>query len=366
MDGSQFPAQQFISGEILEIKPLSGGHIHHTYLVKEATPSGARSLVLQRMNHHVFTKPQEVINNMKLVSAHIAKFLDPNDDFCIFDIIPTLKGPLLYLDNGGYSWRMLTFIDGSYTLDYVQLPKQAYEGALAYGKFLSLIAEMETTEIAETIPNFHHLGYRYEGFSKACKEDNNNRVAQVPNEVAFVKERVPFVQRIMELVTGGTLPSRVVHNDTKLNNVLFSKRTDHGISVVDWDTIMPGYLMYDFGDMVRTFTSPLPEDSRELSSVAVQLPVFQALCEGFIKALHPILTASEKNSLLIGSQLMTFIMGLRFLTDYLEGDIYYQIDYPSHNLDRCRNQFHLLLSLEEQDAKLRKILDQIVLSYRDR
>lgn len=357
-------ASQFLSGEILEINPLSGGHIHQTFLVKEKFSQGTRSLVLQRVNHHVFTDPPGIIDNMLKVIQHIDKNLDPSDSFQVFNLIPTQSGQHLFQDEEGFAWRMLTFIEDSYSLDHVQDPEQAYQGALAYGKFLALISDMNAKELATTIPNFHHLGHRYETFKFACNQNISSRLNAVEEEVDFVNQRIPFIENITGLIESDRLPLRVVHNDTKLSNVLFSENTHLGISVVDWDTIMPGYLMYDFGDMVRTFSSPVPEDSRDLSSVTIQMPVFQALCQGFFYETNKIITTSEVDSLLPGAKLMTFIMGLRFLTDYLQGDIYYNITHAEHNLERCRNQFSLMESLEKNHNQLGEILNQALAKYR--
>ena len=357
-------ASEFLSGEILEIKPLSGGHIHQTFLVNEMTAYGRRSLVLQRVNHLVFTDPQGIINNMLKVIQHVAQNLEPSDKFEVFRLIPTRSGPYLFKDDEEYSWRMLTFIEGSYSLDHVQDPEHAYQGALAYGRFLALIADMDANELVNTIPDFHHLGHRYETF-KAVRLDNKvGRLQAVQKEVEFVEQRIPFINSIVTLIEGDDLPLRVVHNDTKLSNVLFSRESDQGISVVDWDTIMPGYLMYDFGDMVRTFSSPVAEDSLDLDAISVQMPVFRALCAGFFHDTFSIITTSEIESLLPGAQLMTFIMGLRFLTDYLQGDVYYNIEHAHHNLDRCRNQFRLMESLEKHDSDLGEIIAQALAKYR--
>ncbi|MGI9544647.1 MAG: phosphotransferase enzyme family protein [Cyclobacteriaceae bacterium] len=357
-------ASEFLSGVILEIKPLSGGHIHQTFLVKEKTSQGRRSLVLQRVNHLVFTDPPGIIDNMLKVIQQINQNLELSDNFEVFKLIPTRSGPYLFNDEEGYSWRMLTFIEGSYSLDHVQDPEHAYQGALTYGKFLALIADMDANELVDTIPNFHHLGYRYETFKAVSSENKVGRLHRVQKEVDFVEQRIPFINKIVTLIEGGSLPLRVVHNDTKLSNVLFSEESHQGISVVDWDTIMPGYLMYDFGDMVRTFSSPVAEDSLDLDAVSVQMPVFQSLCAGFLHDIYSVITDSEVESLLPGARLMTFIMGLRFLTDYLQGDVYYNIEHDKHNLDRCRNQFCLMESLEKNDNQLREILRQALASYK--
>ncbi len=321
----------------LSLKPLGSGHIHDTYLVQ----TQKAAYVLQAFNDTVFQQAEEVAANIAKVSAHLAEVmpseypLDAERRF--MKVVMSSQGPL-FRDSQGAVWRVFDYVANTTTIDEVSSPKQAWEAARAYGEFISLLAPLDLASFHETIPNFHYLPFRLEQFEAAFKQAS----AEALKLAGDLTERLPKVAKALwDQLPLGQLPKRIVHNDTKINNVLLDQESLAGLCVIDLDTVMPGYLLYDYGDMVRSFVSPAAEDEKDLSKVAVRSDIFSALEEGFLHGLGDIITPIERESLAMGGKLMALIMATRFLTDFLNGNIYYKTDYPTHNLDRARNQFRL-------------------------
>ena len=267
-------------------------------------------------------------------------------------LVPTHTGLPYYIDEEGIFWRCYLFIEGARTYDIVENESQARESARAFGAFQRLVANLPGGRLNETIPNFHNTRSRFEKLRFAVIKDDMKRVKHVQPEWDFAQRREEIVDRLINLQIQGKIPERITHNDTKLNNVMIDEITGAGICVVDLDTVMPGLVLYDFGDMVRTATSPAAEDEKDLSKVQMRMPMFEALVDGYLTSTKDFLTEDEISELAFSSKIITLEIGIRFLTDYLEGDVYFKTKYPDHNLDRCRTQFALVKSIEDQFKKM--------------
>ena len=247
--------------------------------------------------------------------------------------------------------------------DIVENPRQAYEAAKAFGSFQDLVSDIPLENIDETIPDFHNTSQRYANLMQAVAEDPLNRVKAVKKELDFVRSNAGIVSTLIDLHNAGVLPKRITHNDTKINNVMIDSETDEAVCVIDLDTVMPGLSLYDFGDLVRTAVSPAAEDEKDLSKVVVRMPIFQALVEGYLDGCDCLCDAEIENLALSG-KLITFEIGMRFLTDYLIDDVYFKTSRRGQNLDRARNQFELTRKLENCEYQLRRTVMQIMGSRR--
>ena len=346
-------AREFsLSGDVVTATPYGSGHINDTYKVDVKSAVGPSRFVLQRINHHVFRRPDELMANVERVCAHAYAKLKhagaPDAERRTLRLIPTKTGRAWHIDASGNRWRCYHFIEGATGHDVVRSPEQAYAAAKSFGAFQSLLADLPGGRLHETIPDFHHTPSRFARFQRALAQDAHGRAALAVPEIAFALARAHEVGVVVDALRDGTLPERVTHNDTKLNNVLLDDITQEGVCVIDLDTVMPGSVLYDFGDLVRTSTSPAAEDETDLSKVRMQFPMFEALVKGYLASAGGFLTPKEKELLPFAGKLITFEIGLRFLTDWLEGDTYFKIKRPTHNLDRARTQFKLVESIEAQ------------------
>lgn len=321
----------------LSIEPLGSGHIHDTYLAKTAEAK----YVIQAFNDTVFKQADQVAANIAKVSAHLAEVmpiyypLDAERRF--MKVVKSVQGPL-FRDAQGAVWRVFDYVSDTITVDEVENPQQAWEAARAYGEFIRLLAPLDFSEFHETIPDFHYLPFRLAQLEEAIA----NAPANVSKETSDITKRLQDAAKTLwQQLPLDKLPKRVMHNDTKINNVLLDRETHTALCVIDLDTVMPGYLMYDYGDMVRSFVSPTAEDESDLSLIHVRKEILDALTAGFLEGLAEAITEVERETLALGGKLMAIIMALRFLTDYLNGNIYYKTHYPTQNLDRARNQFRL-------------------------
>lgn len=346
-------AREFVlSGEIVSASPYGSGHINDTYKVDVKSSAGPPRFILQRINHNVFQRPDELMANVERVCAHayakLKKAGAPEADRRTLRLIPTRPGKAWHIDEEGNRWRCYHFIEGATGHDVVRAPEQAYAAAKSFGAFQALLADLPGDRLHETIPDFHHTPARFARFQQALAQDAHGRARVSGPEIAFALARAHEVSVVVDALRDGTLPERVTHNDTKLNNVLLDDVTQAGVCVIDLDTVMPGSVLYDFGDLVRTSTSPATEDETDLSKVRMQFPMFEALVNGYLESARGFLTPKEKELLPFAGKLITFEIGLRFLTDWLEGDTYFKIKRPTHNLDRARTQFKLVESIEAQ------------------
>lgn len=346
-----------LSGELVAAATYGDGHINDTYVATYRRDGVRKRYLHQRLNTAVFDRPRAVMENVSLVCEHLNRTRSPEER--PLTLLPAVTGEYWWIDEGGSYWRTYDFIEESYSLNVAATPLQAREAARAFGAFQAALADLPADRLHETIPDFHNTRKRFDRLELAVSADSADRLRGVEEELAFARSREPLADRLLALQQSGEVPVRVIHNDTKLNNVLFRNGTDRAISVVDLDTVMPGLSLHDFGDLVRSATNSGAEDARDLSRIHVRTDIFEALVEGFQTGAGPRLTEVERTHLLTAGKVMTFECGIRFLTDYLAGDTYFKTSYEHHNLDRCRAQFQLLRSLEEQSDSLQRIVDAI-------
>lgn len=351
-------AQFQLQGKVAAVRPHGSGHIHDTYHVQMATP-GAPDYLLQRMNHHVFKDIAGLMQNIQLVTAHLRQKLQhvpgANPAAEVLTLVPTHSQDYVWQDEAGNFWRMYLFLENTVSHDLVTTSQQAYEGGKAFGRFQALLSDLPVEEVRETIPDFHNVVNRLRLFKDTKEADPVGRVAQVGPEIAFVEERAAAMSTIYHWGQAGKLPLRITHNDTKFNNVLLTPQ-GQAQCVIDLDTVMPGYVAYDFGDAIRTTVNTAPEDEPDLEKINVNVDLFEGFTQGFLAETGSALTPQELDSLIHGVLLLPFIMGLRFLTDYIDGDHYYKTHFKEHNLQRARAQFQLVQRLEALRPQLEKII----------
>ncbi len=350
------------TGEILQAPPYGSGHINDTFKVEVKASYGPTHFLLQRINHQVFRQPDELMANIERVCAHAYAKLQqagvPDAERRCLRLIPTRSGKSWLVDATGNRWRCYHFIEGATGHDVIRTPTQAQAAARSFGAFQALLADLPGGRLNETIQDFHHTPSRYARLLQALAHDRHGRAAAAVPEIAFALARGQEVSVVVDALRTGELPERVTHNDTKLNNVLLDDVTQEGVCVIDLDTVMPGSALYDFGDLVRTSTSPAAEDETDLAKIRMQFPMFEALVRGYLSSAGGFLTPREKSLLPFAGKLITFEIGLRFLTDWLEGDTYFKITRPTHNLDRARTQFKLVESIEAQLPAMQACVDR--------
>jgi hypothetical protein len=301
------------------------------------------------------------MDNIERVTAHSTRRAaemadDPNASRRSLTLVAARDGRPYFRDEQGGWWRCYLFIEHARTYDLVKTPQQALAAASAFGQFQRLLVDLPGKRLHETIPFFHHTRRRFEAFQRALDTDAQGRAAKAREEISFALGHEPLVDVLLELQARGEIPERVTHNDTKFNNVMLDDTTQAAICVIDLDTVMPGIALNDFGDMVRSATNSAAEDERDLSTVHARIPIFEALVEGYLSAARPFLNDAELAHLAISGQVITFEIGLRFLTDFLAGDTYFKIKRPGHNLERAANQFAMVRSLEAQRAVMEAIV----------
>lgn len=341
-------------GEFKDYQTLVSGHINDTYLIE----TDSKPYVLQKLNHLVFPNIPELMNNKVAVSQHLAHKCDFHQTLLHF--YPSLENLYYYQDEEGFYWNMMDFIPDSKVLEKTENKEQAAEAGHAFAAFIRALDDFDASELYEIIPDFHKMSFRYQQFDEVLEkvgEDRNDTVAMYQQRkkmaavwIKQVLESRDEMQILEKLHEKGEIPLRVTHNDTKLSNILFDTN-DKALAVIDWDTLMPGIVHYDFGDSVRTICSNSIEDETDLDKVTFNAEFYHAYREAFIKELDGILSPKELDLLDLAPKTITFIMGLRFLTDYLNGDKYYKIKYTNHNLDRAANQFTLVNRIQESFEK---------------
>lgn len=351
-----------IEGEFVDAVPCGSGHINDTYAATYRDGRGTRRFVHQRINHEIFRDPAAMMENIVRVTEHLRAAMagrhgrDPDRE-CL-NLIRTRDGATHHVDRGGNYWRTYVLIENTRSLDVVETPEQAREAARAFGRFQQGLAGLAGPRLHETIPDFHHTPKRMDALRAVIERDPHGRAAGARAEIGFALAREPLTRVLLDEHHAGRMPERVTHNDTKINNVLLDAHSGRGLCVIDLDTVMPGLALYDFGDMVRTATSPAAEDERDLSQVGLRAAFFEALVDGYLETAGPSLSPSERALLPEAGMLITFETGIRFLADHLAGDTYFRIHRPGHNLDRCRTQFALLASMEHQLPALRAVVQR--------
>jgi hypothetical protein len=351
-------ALQFqLPGEFVSAASFGNGHINDTYCVTCKQGGTQARYIVQRINHHIFRNPVALMENVRRVTEHLGgKLADaPERTRRVLTLISTHDGNSYYRDAEGNYWRAYFFIEKARTYDAVETTRQAFEAAKAFGRFQNLLADLPAPRLHDTIPDFHHTPKRFAAFETALAADAFNRAALARPEIDFALKN----KGIAGLLLAAGLPERVTHNDTKLNNVMLDEATGEGICVVDLDTVMPGLALYDFGDLVRTTTSPAKEDERDLVKVRMQFPMFEAVARGYLSSASNHLTLAEKSFLPFAGKLITFEIGLRFLTDFLSGDTYFKVHREQHNLDRCRTQLKLVESIAQQEAQMNRLVETL-------
>jgi hypothetical protein len=351
-------ASQFeFRGEVLGLAPHGNGHINDTYLVICEAPDAPVRYILQHINRHVFRDPIAVMQNVERVTAHLAAQVagQPDGARRALQLVPARDGRNWHVDAEDETWRAYRFIENARTYDTATSVEQAFQAARAFGCFQQQLSSLPPPRLHETIPDFHHTPKRFAALERAIAGDIGGRAVLAQPEIEFARSR----QSIASVLLDADLPERITHNDTKFNNVLLDDATGEAICVIDLDTVMPGLVLYDFGDMVRTTTSPAGEDERDLSNVTMQFPLFEALVRGYLDSAGAFLTSAERKYLAFSGKLITFEIGIRFLTDYLAGDTYFKVHREGHNLDRCRTQFKLVESIECQEEEMNRLVESV-------
>ncbi len=336
-----------------EFKLFGNGHINDTYYVESTPP-----YILQRLNTNTFKKPKEVMSNIKLVTSHIrAKLEEQGGDTArgTLNFLDAKDGNPYYITEDGEFYRAYRFVGGAHSCDSTDDPMQLYYAAKAFGHFQNMLADFPADKLFEVIPNFHNTKSRYADFKKALADNLSGRADSCQDEIKFVLDREADASVVVDDIEEGRIPLRVTHNDTKINNVLLDDVTGEGVCVIDLDTVMPGSLLYDFGDALRSGGSSGAEDEPDLDKIWFDEAKFEAFAKGFLEVL-PSITERELELLPFSVKLMTLECGSRFLADYLNGDTYFRTHYPEHNLVRARTQFKLVADIEAKYESLMEIV----------
>ena len=348
-------------GEVTDALPWGSGHINDTIRITVMQGGHQVHYILQRINTNIFPDVAALMSNIALVTDFVRKAAieaDSNDvSRATLTLVPSRKNTLYVRDDAGNYWRCYTFIERAHTCDVVSSPDQCREAGRAFGKFQYLLRALPGNKLAETIKDFHNTPKRMEKFKAVLAADKFGRAKDCQAEIAFALAHEQECGIVTAKLANGELPLRVTHNDTKINNVMLDDITGHGTCVIDLDTVMPGSVLYDFGDEIRTSTSDAAEDERDLSKVQFRMEFFKALLEGYLSEAAAFLTPEERRLLPFSGRLLTFETGLRFLTDYLEGDVYFKIHRENHNLDRCRTQFELVRQMEDCAEQMQKLVE---------
>ncbi len=352
-----------IPGQFAEAGPCGSGHINDTFAAVCNEGQAKKRYAIQRINHNIFKDPPDLMDNVVRVTDHIRSKLETQnaDDISrrVLTVIPTSEGANYFKDEDGNYWRAYHFIEDARTYDIAESLEQIYQAAKAFGDFQNLLADLPDPALHETIADFHNGPKRFADFMAALEEDTQNRAKDAKQEIDFLKEHGSIFDVLPRLTLQGEIPIRVTHNDTKINNVMFDDKTGEGICVIDLDTVMPGLALYDFGDLVRTTISDAAEDEQDLSKVTIDLARFEPIVRGYLSSAGDFLNKTECQHLVHGGLMITLIMGTRFLTDYLAGDVYYKTRRPSHNLDRCRTQFKLAKLMIGQRDQMEAIVSRL-------
>ena len=318
---------------------IGSGHINYTFKIE-----GEPSFILQRINKNVFKEPEVIAQNIRRAAGYLR---DHHPHFIFMASLPTVHGKEMAYDNEGYPWRLYPLIDHSFTVNELETDEQAFEAAKAFGRLCRNLDGCDVGLFKPVIADFQDLSWRYRQFEDALKQATRERQTEAETCIQSAKHFGFLVKKYDDLIQSGGLKLRIVHNDTKINNILFDSITCQTICAIDLDTLMPGYFIYDLGDMVRTFVSPVSEEENDISKIIFRKNIYDALTQGYLSQMNEVMSAVEKQAIPFSGLMMTYIMALRFLADYLNGDIYYHTAYPGQNLVRAKNQFRLLQVLSE-------------------
>ena len=357
-DFKQIFAKFNVNGEFVSCEPYGEGHINQTFLLITNECGEQKKYILQRINSQLFTDVPRLMQNIKSVTEFVRARVceaggDPDrESLTVIDA----KDGLPYVMHEGNYFRVYVFIDKATAHQIVTKPEHFYQSAVAFGNFANLLAKFDASTLFEPLPNFHNTVKRFKDLQAAISENRANRLESVKNEVEFALAREELTHKIVDKLASGEIPLKVTHNDTKLNNVLIDDASEKAVAVIDLDTIMPGSILYDFGDSIRFGCSTALEDEPDLSKVHFDIKLFEVYVNGYIGALRESMTKAEADNLALGAILMTYECGIRFLTDHLNGDTYFRIKRENHNLDRTRTQFRLVEEMEAQLGEMNAIV----------
>lgn len=354
--------QFFLHGNITRIEKIKKGYINCTYRVETLSENNhVHEYLLQRINTNVFPDVNALIGNFCLTTECLTENLELpgiHRRGVVPTLYPTKDGKLYYVDESGV-WRLMKFFDNVYSLDIPNKLEEFYYAGVSFGRFIKAMTKVDVSRIQEVIPNFHNTKSRYYDLEKAISEDPVKRVSEVSKEIGFVRDNVDLFGKISEALESGKIPTRICHNDCNLNNILFDKKTNLPVAIIDLDTVMPSSPLYDFGDSMRIGTNTARDDEQDLSKVSCNLELYREYARGYMEACGDILTKEELELFPYASLIITAEDGIRFLADHINGDTYYRIEYPGQNLDRARTQLKLLSDMEEKLPEIRKILQDI-------
>lgn len=348
-----------IEGEYINAAPYGEGHINSTFLLETT----ADKYILQKINSNVFPHPEEVMDNVVMVTEFLKDKIEKAGGDSrreTLTVIPTKAGESYLKTDDGDFYRVYVFIDNAISYQVVENPEDFYNAACAFGKFQNMLADFDASKLHETIKNFHNTKTRYDDFEKAVSDNKSGKAESVREEIEFAMARRKDASIIVDGIADGRIPLRVTHNDTKLNNVMVDEKTGVGICVIDLDTVMSGSLLYDFGDSIRFGTNPASEDEKDLSKVYCDLNLFEQYVNGFLSQLGDSITKEEIELLPMSAKLMTLECGIRFLGDHLNGDVYFKVHRENHNLDRARTQFKMVADMEEKMDEMKAIVSKYV------
>ncbi len=352
-----------VSGTPVAFKECDAGHINNTYMITFDCDHNTKKYILQRINTYVFKNPNHVMHNIIGVTTYLKALLEHDGgdiERGTLDFIKSKSGEYSYRDeNDGY-WRMYRYVDNVISYSQAGTPELFEKAGEAFGKFQLQLAGYNASELYETIPDFHNTKKRFKRFAEVVDSCSTDRRSIAAEEIDFVLARESKCAFVVDEIAAERIPVRVTHNDTKLNNILMDEQTGEGVCIIDLDTVMPGSALYDFGDAIRFGASSALEDESDLSKVFFRTDMFEAFARGYITASNGTLTSHEIESLVMGAYVITFETGMRFLTDYLENDVYFKTSYPDHNLVRARNQFKLVYDLETRMKEFDDIIKKII------
>ncbi len=350
-----------VVGDVVSSFKYGNGHIHDTYIVTTMSKLTSKRYILQRVNDFVFKDVERLMENIALVTSYNIKKIKEqhgNVEKECLRLVPTKDGSYFIKTDTGY-YRMFYFIEGTTTYQVVEKPDDFYECAVAFGTFQRRLDGFDASLLYEVIPDFHNTRKRYSDFIEAVSRDKHGRAKLVQKEIEFVKSREKICGIIVDMLNDGSIPTRVTHNDTKLNNVMIDDITGKAAAVIDLDTLMPGSLLYDFGDAIRFGCNPCSEDEKNLDKVVFNVELFKIYAEGYLSVLKDVITKTERDNLALSAILITLECGMRFLSDYLDGDVYFHSHYEGQNLDRARTQFKLVSDMESRIDEMNSIISQI-------
>lgn len=338
---------------------FGNGHINSTFIAKR----GEDDYVLQLINTNVFKNPVDMLSNIRKVTKHIKKKITEeggDTEREVINLLKTTDGSYVYCAPTGEAYRAYRFIDDSITIEGNATPEEFYQAGFGFGRFQRYLADFPVTELVETIENFHNTPLRVEKLKQTIKEDKFDRVKTCNDIIEYVLKYEKDADLVTKGIENGEIPLRVTHNDTKLNNILFDEKTKEALCVIDLDTVMPGSMLYDFGDAIRYGASTAAEDEVDLDKVSVNLELFESFARGFVSQLKDSITPKEAELMAFSAKLMTYELVVRFLDDYLSGDCYFKTSYPGHNMIRARNQMKICQDMDLKMNQMNKIIEDIL------